>query len=236
MAVDRVAQLTTIQSPFARTFRAVPSRYPPVSVFDHLVDAGELEALYELEARTNDRLADELGLIDLVAPEDRLVGPGTTPIMAAFTHPPQSGSRFTDGSFGVYYCGDSEDVAIAESAHHRARFLRASGEPPCTVEMRLYVGTLQTELHNGLEGALPDAVLDPGRYAASQSWGRALRDAGAFGLLYPSVRSDGGRCAALFRPPAIGPVTQSAHYHFRFDGQRVTDAFEVSHGRRLDIE
>lgn len=234
MAAETAAELATVWPPFRRAFRIVPSRYPPVGIFDRLADPGELETLFEIEARTNDRLADELGLIDLIDPADRLVGHGTTPIMAAFTHPPPGGSRFTDGSFGVYYCSDTATVAIHESAFHRARFLRASHEAPCTVEMRLFVGNLRERLHDGLNGNLPHAVLDPDSYTLSQLWGSALRDAGAYGLLYPSVRRAGGRCAALFRPPAIGPVSQSAPYHFRFDGDKISHVFRVSHDRRLD--
>lgn len=231
MAADSADQLVCVRPPFTRAFRMLPSRYPPVGIFDGLVSADQLQTLFEIEARTNDRLADELGLIDLVEPGDRLTGSGTTPIMAAFTHPPQDGSRFTDGSFGVYYCGDSENVVIDECAYHRARFLRASNEPSCTVEMRMLVGNLQTPLHNGLDGDLPDTVLDPDSYAVSQGWGAALRDSGAYGLLYPSVRRANGQCAALFRPPAISPVTQSAHYHFRFDGHRISHVFQVSDER-----
>lgn len=234
MPAEQASQLTTAWPPFTRAFRVIPSRFPPVGIFDGLADPDELDTLFEIEARTNDRLASDLGLVDLVKPADRLVGEGTTPIMAAFTHPPQGGSRFTDGSFGVYYCGDSEDVAIRESAYHRQRFLRASNEPPCTVEMRMLIGALQTPLHDGLQRALPAEVLDPDSYAVSQAWGQALRDANSFGLTYPSVRAAGGRCAALLRPPAIGPVSQSAHFHYRFDGHEISHVYQVSNDRRLD--
>jgi hypothetical protein len=233
MAVGSATDLEPCEPAFTRAYRIVPSRFPPVGIFDALVDSTELETLAAIEARTNNRLADELGLLDLVSPENRLVGAGTTPVMAAFTHLPVGGSRFTDGTFGVYYCADSAEVAIRESAYHRERFLRATSEPPCHVEMRLWIGCLQTPLHNGLNGYLPAEVLDPDDYAVSQHWGGVLRDAGAYGLLYPSVRHASGRCAALFRPPAISPVTQGTHYHFRFDGERINQVFEVSQTRKL---
>lgn len=213
-----------VRSPaFSRGFRIVPSRFPPVGVFDGLVDPEELETLYEIEALTNDRLSEDLGLLHLVRPEDRVVGFGTTPIMASFTHPNPGGSRFSDGSFGVYYCGDSEEVAIRESVHHRERFLRFTGESSCRIEMRLYSGELQRDLHEGLEGRLPDGVLDPDDYTVSQHWGKKLRESGSFGLTYPSVRYPGGLCAALFRPPAISPLRQGRHYEFRFDGAHITE-------------
>lgn len=77
--------------PIARTewrpcYRIVPSRFPPVGLFDAVADPDDLEAVFQIEAMTNDRLRDEVGEISLVLPEDRVSGPGTTPIMAAFTH------------------------------------------------------------------------------------------------------------------------------------------------------
>ncbi|MGN8160378.1 RES family NAD+ phosphorylase [Salinisphaera sp. SWV1] len=227
MPVAAPLELSCSVHPFDRVHRIVPSRFPPVGIFDRLGDPDDLQALFELEGQTNDRLDDGLGDIGLVAAGDRLVGPGTTPIMAAFTHPALSESRFTDGTYGIYYCADTSDAAIRESAHHRARFLRMTQEPQCRLEMRLYVGMLQTALHDGLDGALPASVLDPDSYEISQAWGRALRDDGAYGLTYPSVRYAGGRCAALFRPPAIGPVTQSAHYQFVFDGEDISQVVQL---------
>ena len=81
-----------------------------------------------LEAMTNDRVRDETGQISLVPPEERISGPGTTPIMAAFTHLNPEGSRFSDGSFGVYYCAQELDTALAEVRYHQARFLRRTAE------------------------------------------------------------------------------------------------------------
>lgn len=227
------AALPLRKPPFRRGYRIVPSRFPPAGVFDELVDPDELDMLYEIETRTNDRLDDDLGLIHLVDPADRLVGPGTTPIMAAFTHPSPSGSRFSDGSFGIYYCADKEDVAIRETAYHRERFLRFTDEPPCRLEMRLYTGEFRRNLHNGLDGRLPKEVLDPADYTVSRQWGKELREARSFGLVYPSVRYPGGRCAALFRPPAIGPVRQDRHYEYRFDGERITDVVTMGAHRIL---
>lgn len=209
-------------------YRIVPSRFPPVGVFDEVADADELWMIHELEARTNERLADPLGRLSLVAPEDVVVGAGTTPVMAAFTHPSISGSRFSDGTYGVYYAGESREVAIAETSYHRARFLRATNEPAGEVPMRVYIGEIRQPLRDGLGGALPAAVLDADDYSTSQAWGRTLRDAGAYGLAFSSIRSPGGRCVALFRPPAIGPVRQGAHLRYCFDGERITACYQVS--------
>ena len=58
--------------------------------------------------------------------------------MAAFTHLNPQGSRFSDGSYGVFYCARKRDTAIAETQYHSARFMAATAEPPMRLQMRLY--------------------------------------------------------------------------------------------------
>lgn len=57
--------------------------------------------LFLIEGMTNLRLRQETGRMDLVPPSRRCCGPGTTPIMAAFTHLNAEGSRVANGSYGV---------------------------------------------------------------------------------------------------------------------------------------
>ena len=106
---------------WAPCYRIIPSRFPPIGLFEKVARAEDLDAVFQIEAMTNDRLRDEVGDLELVPAEDRVAGPGTTPIMAAFTHLNPEGSRFTDGSFGVFYAGLTLDTAIAETKHHRDR-------------------------------------------------------------------------------------------------------------------
>jgi hypothetical protein len=102
-----------------KAHRIIPSHYPPIDLFERIYDTPEeLAIAFEIESMTNDRLLDEAGDVQLVAPEDRLVGPGSSPVMAAFTHL-GFGSRFTNGDFGVYYAADSRETAIAETIYHK---------------------------------------------------------------------------------------------------------------------
>ena len=84
-------------------YRIVPSRFPPIALFEAVADPADLDAVFLIEAMTNDRLREEAGDLALVPIEDRVSGPGTSPIMAAFTHLNPLGDRFTDGSYGVFY-------------------------------------------------------------------------------------------------------------------------------------
>jgi len=205
------------------TVRLVPSRYPPVSLFDRVADATDFDALYELEGMTNDRLRDEVGEIRLVRPEDRIFGPGSTPIMAAFTHPNPLGSRFSDGSYGVYYAARELDTAIAEVRHHLAIFYRYTREAPLQTDMRTYYADVDAEMHDirGMQTSLPE-MYDAEDYAASQALGLRLRAAGSAGIAYSSVRHAGGECAAIFKPSALKPAIQGPHFRFDWDGTAFT--------------
>ncbi len=81
--------------------RLIPSRYPPIDLFEWADSAQELEEIAALEGLTNERLVTECGNIHLVVQDDWVSGPGASALMAAFTHP--GASRFSDGSYGIYY-------------------------------------------------------------------------------------------------------------------------------------
>ena len=215
---------------WTRAWRMVSSRYPPVGVFDRIADAGELDALFALEAMTNPRLREEAGALSQVPAGRRISGPGATPVMAAFTHLNPEGSRFTDGSFGVFYATRSIATAIEETVFHREQFLRATRHPPINLQMRCYRTGIHGRLHD-VRGGWP-AVHDPDSYAASQALASRLREAGSNGIVYDSVRHAGGTCVAAFYPDIVDPCVQAGHYLYRWDGTRISAVLEVSRVKR----
>lgn len=210
------------------SWRLVPSRFPPVGLFDRVANAQDLEIILTIESLTNDRLREELGEISLVPEEDRIFGPGTTPIMAAFTHLDPLGSRFTDGSYGVYYAGNTIQTAVAETRFHRERFLRATHEPPIEIDMRSYASNIDARLHDirGLQAKLPKIYdPDPNHYGVPQAFARELSDAGSNGITYSSVRDQEGECIAVFRPRLLQPIVQGTHYCYVWDGSQITHVY-----------
>lgn len=207
------------------TYRLIPSHYPPIKLFENLLDADELEAAYALESLTNDQLLNEAGNIALISKEDRVTGPGTTPIMAAFTHIGIA-SRFTNGRYGVYYAGLDRETAITESRHSRTRFLQATNEPPQILTMRCY--------HCRVDGLLVDVrsneeVHDPDRWDAGQAFGVKMKRENEWGILYRSVRHKGGECIGILRPPAlVPPAVQAGHLQYRWDGKEISHVFELT--------
>ncbi len=207
--------------------RIVPTRYPAVNLFDRVADSDDFDALYALEAMTNERLRDELGQVERVAPQDRLYGPGSGPIMAAFTHLNVLGSRFSAGQFGVFYAARDRATAMAETRHHHGQFLAATRQGRLHLPMRLYSVVVDARLHDlRPEGAVKPAVYDPDSYAASQSLGAQLHRAGSAGVVYRSVRHRKGNCVGLFKPRAASACLHAAYLLYAWDGQRFTDVYE----------
>ena len=206
---------------WAECYRLVPSRFPPVSLFERVASADEFDAVFAVEMLTNPRLRQEAGEIDIVDPAERVFGPGSTPVMASFCHLNRDGSRFSDGSWGVYYAAARLATAAAEVSFHRERFFAATRQEPIDIDMRVYVAAVHKALHD-VRGARWNAVHDPDDYQPSQALARRLRLAQSWGLVYRSVRDPGGECIAALRPRTIAlPVRQAQHVTRRWNGAHI---------------
>jgi hypothetical protein len=213
--------------------RIVAARYPPIDLFERVSrDPAVWEALIAAEQLVNPRVRDAVGEIRLVAPGERVSGPGASWVMAAFTHCNPRGSRFSDGGYGVYYAARALRTAVRETAFHFARFAADSGDPPRYEDMQVLVGRVDQRFVD--VGALPAderaRVLDPDAYAASQAFGATVRAAGANGIVYASVRDPGGECLGAFRPRAVGIPVPGRSLKYHWDGTRVARYFDYQGG------
>lgn len=208
------------------SYRIVPSRFPPVGLYDRVADPADLEAVFAVENLTNPRIRQEAGEISLVPLEDRVSGDGTTPIMAAFTHLNPEGSRFSDGTYGVYYASRSLDTAVAESRYHSERFLMRTNEEPIELDMRTYLADLIGDLHDIRGRKDLGAIYDPNNYSASQALGRELKAINSYGITYDSVRNPKGECSGVLRAPVLSPCIQGEHFGYIWDGSKITAVVE----------
>ncbi len=193
-----------------------------------MASADDLDAVFWVQGLTNPRLRQELGAIALVPAADRVFGHGSTPVMAAFCHLNPAGSRFSDGTWGIYYAASSLAVAVAEVSHHRARFLAATAQPALEVDMRSYVGRVSKPLHD-LRPKAWRKLHDPDDYGPSQMMAKTLRAQQSWGIVHHSVRDPGGQCVAILRPPGIElPVIQGAHVTLCWDGDSISRWYRKS--------
>ena len=211
-----------------RAYRLVRSAYPPLDPFDEIADPADRQLVSAAEAKSDPRVRDEVAAVHLVPPERRVSGPGARWAMAPFSHVSRDRpSRFSDGSYGVYYAGDRFEVALAETVFHFERFMAATDEEPATADYRELVSGIDAELHDLRDRDLFGAALDPADYTAAQSIARELRGSHASdGIVYPSVRYAGGEAMGTFWPDVGGIPVAHRHLCYRWNGRRA-DAWLV---------
>jgi len=213
-----------------RATRIVASRFPPVDLFERIsLDPKDWDAFIALESLVNPRLRQDVGEISLVPPEERLSGPGASYVMAPFTHVNPKGSRFSDGSYGVYYAGRTFETALFETIYHFEQFFAdADRGVRRSEQMRVLVGVINADFLD--VATMPAAgcgpILQPGDYGAARALAVELRGEGVNGLVYPSVRHSGGECVAAFRPKAVGVPAQTKHLAYHWDGARIDKYFD----------
>jgi RES domain len=207
---------------FTDSCRLIASRFPSVGILDRVASPEDLQAIFELEAWTNDRISAELGILNRIPSDQWVTGrPGAMVIMAAFTHPRPDGGRFNDSRRGAWYAADTVDGAHAEIVYHRTKEFEEIGVFDSRAQYRLYLADFAAEF-NKLSASEPahKPYLDPNSYVASQALAGQLLDQGSNGIVYPSVRKPGATCTACFMPPLIKNVRQSHHFEYQWLGTR----------------
>ncbi len=210
--------------------RVIRSLYPPIDLFEDIADPEDWPLLLAAEQKTNPRLMETIGNLDLLPANRRVGGSGASYLMAPFTHAtPDRPSRFSNGAYGVLYAGRTFQTALFETIHHHGQFMKATNQRPgWTSQFREIILNVSAELYDltpAPASAAPSSAspspLDPNDYSASQELGAALRANGADGVVYPSVRDSGGQCVGLFYPDKANSPRQGRHLDYHWNGERV---------------
>jgi hypothetical protein len=206
-----------------RAIRIIRSLYPPIDLFEDIADPADWALLISAEQKTNPRLMETIGNIDLVPLGRRIGGQGASYLMAPFTHvSTDRPSRFSDGRFGVLYVGETFEVALFETMHHHARFMASTAEQPgWTSRFQEILLDIDAQLHDVGDTPENGAVLAPDDYTESQALGSRLHSLGSDGIVYPSVRAPGGECAGLFYPDCASLPTPGRHLDYHWNGTTV---------------
>jgi RES domain-containing protein len=208
--------------------RIIRTIYPPVWLFEDIADPADWDLIASAEAKTNPRVRDQVGDLTLVPVERRLVGSTASLAMSAFTHASRDRpGRFSDGSYGVWYCGDRFEVALMETAHHFERFMCNTNEPAGDAQYRELTAAIAGSLHDLRPGGFSEC-LNPDSWKAAQILAADLRQNGSNGIVYPSVRWPAGEAAGIFWPDLIRlPINQARTLQYHWDGSRMTRYFVI---------
>jgi RES domain len=204
------------------THRLVPSQHLARGesvLVDIADDDAHLQALFELDAATNDRLFAEQQMLPGIGLEELVFGiPHAAVINAAFCHPHPLGSRFSGPDRGAWYGAFELATSQAEVGFHKSVQLAEINRFADSVTYDDYLADFSASFHD-LRGARSfRACLDAGSYVESQTLGERLLEAGSLGVVYPSVRRAGGTCVACFRPALVANVRRAQTYRFSWSG------------------
>jgi hypothetical protein len=217
-----------------RAVRIIRSIFPPIDLFEDIADPADWPLLISAEQKTNPRLMETIGNLDLVPEERRIAGPGASYLMAPFTHvSTDRPSRFSDGTFGVLYAGNSFEVALLETIYHHAQFMARTHEPAgWTSQFREIVLAVNARLHDlRPDDEAPWIDLPADDYHANQVLVARLRLAGSNGVVYPSVRAAGGECVGLFYPDCAANPVQGRHLDYHWNGKAIDFYRDVDTGQ-----
>lgn len=205
-----------------RTVRLVSSARLRDPVLLALAAAEDLAALAEIEGATSGRLIAEARGLGAVSPHELVHGiPHKAHINAAFAYArPHMRNRFNGPDRGAWYAALDVETCLAEVAFHLTRFLDDTGVYEAVVDY--------AELHASFAGEFVDLrrtpahpALDPDP-ARGYPEGNRLADValaqGLNGILYPSVRYDGGTCIAALVPHAVQSVAQGDLWRLTWTG------------------
>jgi RES domain-containing protein len=210
--------------------RMIPSRYSETgTVLEEVADDAKMLAdVARLDAATNERVQGELYGLSGIGQYELVYGiPGAHIIRAAFLHPGPFGSRFNDTTRGAWYAARAVETSIAEVAYHKAKRLSGMvvaelpGERP-DGEVSTY-DDWQADFHASFHTLEPaheyadslQAEPVPQCYRPSQVLAQQLLAQQSNGLLYSSVRDQGGLCLACFRPALVYRPRLAERYELR---------------------
>ena len=135
-------------------------------------------------------------------------------------------SRFSDGTYGVWYGSESVETTAYESAFHWYRgLLTDAGFEHETVvsERKVYQVTCDAALLDFRKAAIDHGdLLHPSDYTLTQSVGGRIHREGHPGLVIQSVRRPEGENFAIFNPVVLSNPRQHCQLTYRLADDQLT--------------
>ena len=134
-------------------------------------------------------------------------------------------SRFSDGTYGVWYGSDSVETTVYESAYHWYRGLLSDAgfeRMKVVAERKVYAVTCNAALLDFRKSAVdhPD-LLHPSDYAFCQSVGSRIHREGHPGLLTQSVRRPLGENVVIFNAAILSHPRHKCQLTYRLEEDHI---------------
>jgi hypothetical protein len=209
--------------------RLIPSRFPPVPLYERLGSPEIQAAAAAFEALTNPRLR----ALDRLAQE----GAATTQSngaqnwnMAPFEYPNPEGTTFLSPAFKVLDLVEGLLPALVVAVLRREEFLGGSQEAAIDVEMRTLV--------HPVKGRFVDLTGVPFEGDQAKRWklGAELYNSEVQGIVFHRPDLAGARAVSVFDQNALGRAVQSDHFRFVWNGEGIQRIGNFSTHEVMDRE
>ena len=208
-------------------FQLIPSRFPPIDVYERLGLPELRTAAQELEQRTNPRL---LALRHIEKPPDpshKDAHQYQNWNHAPFVYKNPEGSHFLGPALGVAEMSTDLDASLMLALFRREEFFSRTNEEGMGQDMRV--------LSRRVAGTLIDlTAVDPG-LAQAERWkiGHEIFENGAAGIVYRRTGFGEHRFVSVFDGTILGRALQGAHYRFEWDGGIIRNIYDFGKGETI---
>jgi hypothetical protein len=194
----------------------IPSRFPPVRLYERLGPPEVQERATALEQLTNPRLKARAKL------EESDPGlPSSSPKLqnwnhAPFEYPNPEGTTFLGPAYKVLELVAGEWAALRRAILRREAFLARTDEPAIDFDMRL--------ITRRVRGRFVDLTSQPSLRDEHDrhKLGQDLYEGGAAGIAFRWGVDNSVLAVSVFDPSALGRAVQGDHYRFVWDGEVVS--------------
>ena len=197
------------------TFRLIPSRFPPVSVYEGLVTNDRMDALVDIENLTNPRLQSQARIASMENKDPKTSARLQNWNLAPFAYGHPDGSTFFDADRPCLEVAADRQTALAISVAKRQRFLACTLEDPIGLDMRMFKTPLSGRFVD-LRGLGAEEVRDRGR-----ELGKSIGD-DVDGVLFHPIERPSATAIAVLDGSILEQTVQAVHYRYQWNGERIS--------------
>lgn len=208
-------------------YRLIPSRFPPIDVYERLGSPALVASAQRLEAMTNPRLAARERSRGVVGEETVENSPRYNSWNhAPFAYKSPEGSWLLPPAFGALELAATENAALVMAVARRETFLRRTNEPGIELDMRMLVTELDGEFADLRAATMP---------ARDERWalGQTLLEEGRAGAIFHRPEAPRATFVSIFDGRVLGATVQAAHYRFVWNGERIRSLYDFA-GQTID--
>ncbi|MFN3725441.1 MAG: RES family NAD+ phosphorylase [Allosphingosinicella sp.] len=203
-----------------RFYRLIPSRFPPVDLYERFGSPALVAGAQRLEGITNPRLASRQRI--MTGPQAGTVNPNRLQNWnhAPFAYRNPEGTYWLDPAYGALDLAADEETALAIAVQRREQFLRRTSEPAIDLDMRLLITPVEGDFVDFEEDEPAVEEIERRRL------GRVLYEEGVSGILHRRSGLCNARFLSVFKGRVLGASVQATHYRFVWDGSSIRSVYD----------